>query len=103
MQDWFLAKQKTPDIAAAIPSEILFVTYSCFVRLSTINGVKENYSRREAVHKKCSGTVTVENAKFLRVVMSQLFVTTDPTIWVVCGIEGENMCASDLSIFPAVL
>ena len=27
MQDRFLAKQKTPDTAAAIPSEILFVTY----------------------------------------------------------------------------
>ena len=65
MQDRFLAKQKTPDIAAAIPSEILFVTYSCFVRLSTINGVTENCSRREAVHKECSGTVIVEIAKVL--------------------------------------
>ena len=65
MQDRFLAKQKTPDIAAAIPSEILFVTYSCFVRLSTTTEVKENCSRREAVHKECSGTVTVENAKLL--------------------------------------
>ena len=35
--------------------------------------------------------------------MSQLFVTTDPTIWVACGIEGGKVWANDFSIFPAVL
>ena len=35
--------------------------------------------------------------------MSQLHVTTDPTILVACGIEEENVSANDFSIFPAVL
>ena len=74
-----------------------------FLKTSMHDITKKIAAEERLYIKNLVGKSDCRKCGSIKVVMSQLFITTDPTLGVASGIEGANVWANDFSIVPRPL